>query len=336
MRRLLAFLLLAAAPAGAVDHAAIADGALEAAILPGFETLAGATAALDAAAAAHCAGAPDAGLMAAYAAAFDAWMGVAQYRFGPLEEGEAGFAIAFWPDVRGATPRALGALVAAEDPVVDDPAAFAELSVAGRGLFALDATLAEGPPALGSYACRLTMALARDLDRTAAGARDRWRDPYAGWLARPGPDNPLYLAPEEASRALYTALLAGLEATSDLRLGRPLGTLDKPQPRRAEAWRTGRPARNAALALASAELLWEAAFAPEVEPEARGRVDAAFDAAARALADAGPIEVAVTEPGGRIRVEAAQQAIDRLRETLAAEIGPALGLAGGFNSLDGD
>ena len=46
--------------------------------------------------------------------------------------------IAFWPDTKGSTPRTLAAMIAGEDPVVDDPAAFAGVSVAARGLFALD------------------------------------------------------------------------------------------------------------------------------------------------------------------------------------------------------
>lgn len=336
MRTVLAALVLLVSPAAAADHAAIATRALEGHILPGFTTLGAATADLSAAAEARCAGA-HADLLAAYHRAFDAWMAVAHLRFGPLEEGEAGFAIAFWPDQRGATPKALAALVTAEDPVADDPAAFAQTSVAARGLFALDALLEAGPPPPDGYACRLVRAVARDLARTAAGVEARWRDPYAGWLATAGTaGNPLYLSPEEGSRALFTALLAALYATADLRLGRPLGTLDRPQPRRAEAWRTARPARNAGLALAAGRDLWSVAFAPETTAEASARINSAFDAAERALADAGEIETAVTEPGSRLRVEAAQQAILRLHAALAAEIGPALGVGGGFNSMDGD
>ncbi len=226
---------LLGAPAAAIDHAAVAARALEGHILPRFDALAAGTAALAEAAGGHCAGGPE-DVMAAYNTAFDAWMGVAHLRFGPLEEGDTGFSIAFWPDERGATPRALARLEADEDPVVDDPAGFAQLSVAVRGLFALDALLAEGPPAPATYECRLVEAVAVDLAATAERARDRWRDPFAGYLATAGAaDNPLYLTPEEGSRALFTALTSGLEVTADHRLGRPLGTFEKPQPRRAEA-----------------------------------------------------------------------------------------------------
>lgn len=88
-------------------------------------------------------------------------MGVSHLRFGPLEEGETGFAIAFWPDARNTTPRTLAALQAKQDPVVDDPAAFAHVSIAGRGLFALDALLAEAPRPRRAA--------------TTAGCSGRWR-----------------------------------------------------------------------------------------------------------------------------------------------------------------
>ncbi|MBP7001306.1 MAG: imelysin family protein [Amaricoccus sp.] len=327
---------LLAGPAGALDHAAVAKRALEGHILPRFDTLAADTAALATAAQGHCAGGPE-DLMAAYNAAFDAWMGVAHLRFGPLEEGDTGFAIAFWPDERSATPRALAKLEADQDPVVDDPARFAQLSVAARGLFALDALLAEGPPAAGSYECRLVTAVAVDLAATAAKARDRWRDPFAGYLATAGaPGNPLYLTPEEGSRAIFTALAGGLEVTADHRLGRPLGTFEKPQPRRAEAWRTGRPQRDVILSVAAARSLYETAFAPELSAKAQAGLEAAFVEAEQAAAGMGDVAVAVTKPGTRIRVESAQQAIRRLRTDLVVEVGGSLGIAAGFNSMDGD
>lgn len=325
-----------AAPALALDNAAVARRALDQHILPGFDALAARTAALAEVTEAHCAGRPG-DVTAAYNAAFDAWMGVAHLRFGPLEEGETGFAIAFWPDVRGATPKALAALAAAQDPAVDDPQTFAQQSVAARGLFALDALLAEGPPAPGTYACRLTQAVAADLARTAARARDRWRDPFAGYLATAGAaGNPLYLAQDEGSRALFTALAGGLEMTADHRLGRPLGAFEQPQPRRAEAWRTGRPQRDVILSVAAARSLYEAAFAPEMPADASADIEAAFVEAERAAENMGDVTVAVTQPATRVRVEGAQQSVRRLHDMIVVQVGGALGIAAGFNSMDGD
>lgn len=334
MRMLIAALALLAAPAWAVDHAALADRALERHILPRFDALAAETAALAAATGGVCPG-PDA--VAAYNRAFDAWIGVSHIRFGPLEEGETGFAIAFWPDPRGATPKALAGWIAAEDPVVDDPAAFAQQSVAGRGLFALDALLGPDAAPVEGYDCKLVAAIARDLAATAARAAERWRDPYAGYLRTAGaPDNPLYLGADEGTRALYGAMLSGLEFTADLRFGRPLGTFNAPQPRRAEAWRTGRPQRNARLAIEAVQDLYETAFAPELTEPAQARITDVFEEALVAADNAGRIEVEVESVGGRLRVEAGQQAVRWVSDQLELDIGPALGIAAGFNSMDGD
>ena len=106
-----ALLALAPLPAAAeVDHAALAERALNETILPGFERLAAATGALAAAAEAACAGEGpiEAGpVMAGFDDAFDAWIGVEAFRFGPAQEDNAGFALAFWPDTKGSTPRTL-------------------------------------------------------------------------------------------------------------------------------------------------------------------------------------------------------------------------------------
>ena len=189
LRAALAALLLLAAPALAeTDHAAIARRALEQSILPGFERLAHTTGVLAAEADAACSGAgpiETGPLVEAYNGAFDAWIAVEHLRFGPAQEDNAGFALAFWPDTKGSTPRTLEAMVAGEDPVVDDPAAFAGVSVAARGFFALDYLLfdpAAAPIEAGSYRCRLLMAITRDAAATAARMLARWRDPWAGIL----------------------------------------------------------------------------------------------------------------------------------------------------------
>ena len=231
-------------------------------ILPGFERLAAATGALAEAAEAACAGEGpiEAGpVKAGFDDAFDAWIGVEAFRFGPAQEDNAGFALAFWPDTKGSTPRTLGAMIAAEDPVVDDPAAFAGLSVAARGFFALDWLLfdpAAGAIEAGSYRCRLLVAITRDMAATSERMLARWRDPWAGILTSAGaPGNPVYFAPEESSKALYAALTEALQADIDLRLGRPLGTFERPQPRRAEAWRSGRSLRNVNASLVALQEL---------------------------------------------------------------------------------
>ena len=79
-------------------------------------------------------------------------------------------AISVWPDKKGMVPRALSGLIKAEDPVVNDGAEFAKVSIAARGLFALerlfydDALSGYGP---GDYDCKLVQAITGDLSRMA-------------------------------------------------------------------------------------------------------------------------------------------------------------------------
>lgn len=344
MRMIAVLLVLVAGPAAAAsDHPALARAALAGYILPGFERLAGAMDDLAAAAEAACAGTGpiEAGpVTAAYGRAFDAWIGVEHLRFGPLDEGNAGFAIAFWPDTKGATPRTLEALRTAEDPVVDDPAAFAQVSVAARGLFALDYLLfdpAAAPIEAGSYGCRLLTAITRDMAATAAKALDGWRGRWGEVLTSAGaPENPVYLAPDESTRALYGALTEALQADIDLRLGRPMGSFQAPQPRRAEAWRSGRSLDNVERSLEALRGYAATVFGPAIGEEA-APVDRSFDAALAAVGRVGePIDKAVPSIQGRLRVEALQTAVRHTQTDIAEHVGPALGVTAGFNASDGD
>ncbi len=279
----------------------------------------------------------DSGLRAAYHAAFDAWIGMSHLRFGPTEVADRGFAVAFWPDGRGATPRALAALLAGDDRALTDPAAFREVSVAVRGLYALDYMLFDDVTRRqGSAAarCALLRAIAQDVAANGAAMAADWHRGYAAEMTDPGPDGP-YQTDEEVAQELFKALAGGLQLTSDARLGRPMGSFERPRPNRAEARRSGRSLRHVTLSLAATRdlALHLAADAPELSDRLAAEFDAALAAAAR-LDD--PVFAGVATPQGRIRVEALQTRIDRIRALVAGYLGPHLGVAAGFNALDGD
>lgn len=305
-------------------------------VLPGFERLAVETRALDAAAQATC-DPEDADLRARFGSAFDAWIGVSHLRFGPAETDNRAFGVSFWPDTRGAIPKTLNGLIAAEDPVVRDPGAFATVSVAGRGFYALEFLLydpAFAPGDAEGYSCELLHAVTADIARTAAAISDDWTNAHAAVILSPGPGSP-YQDEDEALRALYTALTTGLEVTSDARVGRPLGTFERPRPKRAEARRSGRSLAHVVLSLEALRELGVMLASPV--PEDADRLDAAFvaalDSAAR-LDD--PVFAGVSDPQGRFRVEVLQQRIDEIRIAAGETIAPSLGISAGFNSLDGD
>ncbi|NUH67145.1 imelysin family protein [Sulfitobacter sp. S0837] len=301
--------------------------------LPGTAAFAQAAAALDTAARADCT-APS--LRPAYQKTFDAWLGIAHLSLGPLEEAGRGLTIGFWPDSRGMVGRTVAKLIADKDPAAQTPEGFAEVSVAGRGLFALERVLyddALAGYAEGSYSCTLARAMTHDLAVLAREVDTEWREGFAQSLRSAGADgNTRFLSEREAVQALYTALSTGLEFIADQRLGRPMGTFDAPKPRVAEARRSGRSLRNVILSLEALRGLARSLSDAPI-PQTEAAFAAALDKA-EILDD--PVFAGVADPVGRLRVEALQTLVSKISSAVAQEIAPALGVSVGFNATDGD
>lgn len=331
MRLILALVALLPLPAFADSTRSIVDEH----ILPGFAALAETTQTLQNTAAETCTrGDP---LNTAYNAAFDAWITVSHLRFGPTEQEDRAFALAFWPDSRGATPKALSRLIANADPVVETADTYAEVSIAARGFFALefllyDAAFADQGDA--DYRCQLIQTITADIAAVSDAMQQDWQNDYAAKLIEPSADSP-YRTPAEATQELFKALNTGLQFTSENRLGRPLGTFDKPRPNRAEARRSARSLRHVELSLTSLKslALALAADAPDIQEKLDQRFTKAIDVAAR-VDD--PSFAGVADPGTRIKVEALQSAVESIRQAVALDLGPHLGVSVGFNALDGD
>ncbi|PTW52217.1 imelysin family protein [Rhodovulum kholense] len=326
-------LALCAAPLAAAP-ADIAEAVIDRHVLPGFARFEAAAADLETAAEADC----DPGsetLRTAWGAAFDAWLGVSHLRLGPTETDNRAFALAFWPDPRGMTPKALAGLIADADPMVDSEAGFATVSVAARGFYALEYLLYDPQFAAPTpYGCALIRAEARDIHALAAAILADWQGGHADLMRHPGPEAP-YKDEREVLKAFFTALHEGLQVDVDLRLGRPLGTFERPRPTRAESWRSGRSLHNVTVTLAALREL--AMLMAAEDPASAAALSADFDRADRLAADLDdPVFAGVATPQGRLRVEILQQAIHEIAEETRASLGPALGVAAGFNSRDGD
>lgn len=331
------FALALVTPTTVTAQNAIVDAAISEHILPRYETLVSSTAALAETAQAECEPNSE-DLRTAYHAATDAWMGVSHLRFGPSEEDNRAFALAFWPDTRGFTPRSLATLVTDQDPIGLDAEAYTEVTVAARGFYALefllyDETTSSLEPA--DYRCALTQTVTADIAATSVAILSDWQDRFADILSTPSPDNPLYRSEEESLRALFGALSTGLEFAADQRLARPMGTFERPRPNRAEMRRSERSLRNVMLSL---EALGELAAImagedAELAEELAARLEDSLAAGER-LDD--PAFAGVAEPLGRIRVEALRNQVQGLRQVVGTGLGPALGVGAGFNSLDGD
>ncbi|MEM6481391.1 MAG: imelysin family protein [Pseudomonadota bacterium] len=301
-------------------------------ILPGYETLVAEADGLANAALDDCS--PDnETLKAAYHSAFDAWISVSHLRFGPSEEEQRGFALYFWPDTRGATQQTLTKMIVEEDAIVQDAAAFPTVSVAVRGFLALEFLLYdEAMQQVGTpeYRCALLRAIASDMARTTSQILEGWNTGHAELIKSAG-ENETYRTEQEALRQAFTALTTGLEFTSDARLGRPLGTFDRPRPKRAEARRSDRSLRHVVISLEATRAM--AALISDGDTQ----LDSMFaDAVARANALDDPVFAGVANAEGRFAVVELRQDIDAIRQAVAIELGPKLGVEAGFNSLDGD
>lgn len=307
------------------------DKALDRHILPGLTGFVAATEDLAQTATAECR--PEV-VAPAYNAAFDAWMPVADLRLGPSETGA--LSIAFWPDTRGFTQRTLLQFVAEQDQIAFDPQGYDAVSIAARGLFALERLLfdpdfSDYDP--DSYTCTLVQTIATDLARQAKALETAWRDDFDDILRTAGDaGNATYLDQGEALRALYTQLLGGLEFTADQRLGRPMGTFAQPRPTRAEAWRSERSLRNVRLSVDAAQALAHTLVEGDL-PETAAAAAQVHEVANR-VSDPGFQDVA--DPQSRLHVELLQQAVRNMHAAIEAEIGAPLGIAPGFNSQDGD
>lgn len=296
-------------------------------ILPGYDLLVAESGALAELARETC---ETERLAPAFHAAFDAWMGVQHLHLGPAEDEGRSLAIVFWPDPKGLGRKAQLALLTG-DPTKFAPDAFADQSVAARGLTGLERLLWPEAP-LPADPCPLIRATASDLARLATEIRDGWTNGYAELLLTAGAaGNTAYLSPEEARQALFTLVVTGLEHLRDQRLGRPLGTFDRPAPERAEARASGRSLRNVELSLLALRDM--AAALSASSPKTLAALNRAV-ALAKGIDD--PALAGVAIPAGRLKVEVLQQSVEAARLAAVEELGPALGVGLGFNAQDGD
>ncbi|MEM6408008.1 MAG: imelysin family protein [Pseudomonadota bacterium] len=320
MSRTLAFAVsLFAVPAFADTDAAINDH-----ILPGHGDLVRATDALATLAENDCT--VDA-LKPAFSEAYDAWISISHIQFGPIEDQGLSLAMSFWPDPKDSTGKAIARLTAAKDPIVDS-AEFGEVSAAAQGFTALERLLFDPQPDT-EYACSLTQAVALGLADKAQSINAAW-PAFAALMTQTG--NTRFRSEEEVNRALYTALSTGLEFLHDQRLGRPLGSFERPRPRRAEARRSGRSLRHIELSLAALEALATTFY----EGDLSETKSAFADARDRAATLDDPTLAGVAEPSKRIRIEALQRTVRDIQNAVNTEIGKPLGITAGFNALDGD
>ena len=335
MKNILVLCAVAVLPGFAAAQSVTTD-IVENHVLPRFDTLAETGQVLADTAAVDCVATSEP-LRAAFGTAFDAWIAASHMRFGPTETDDRAFALAFWPDSRGATPKALGTLIRDEDPIAQTAEAYRDMSIAARGFYAMEFLLYDATISTAgdeNYRCQLVQTIAADIASLTQDIATDWQDTYAALLTNPTDDG-LYRSDLEAQQELFKALNTGLQLTSDARLGRPLGTFNQPRPTRAEVWRSERSTRHVAVALTSLADL--ADRLSQNDPTLQQNLSAAF-ALAQTQIDAldDPAFAGVANPISRIKVEAVRSRVEEIRAIASNDLGTSLGVASGFNALDGD
>lgn len=123
-------------PVAADTRAAVEDH-----ILPRYAAFAEAAQTLSDTAGVDCSAS---GMTKAYHSAYDTWISISHIQFGPIETRGVALALAFWPDPKDRTGKAIARLLA--EDVVPGPKTFKAVSIAAQGFPALERLLFEHIP----------------------------------------------------------------------------------------------------------------------------------------------------------------------------------------------
>lgn len=358
---LLSVMLAAVVPASAQqtidpkDYARVNVDLVDRHLLPRYERLVSATADLADASKAFCGGADDVGLPAVqerFHDAMDAWMGVQHLRFGPVLFLQRHFRFYFWPRARGKVADAVAQLVSPEQDRAALAARIADANVAAQGFLAAEFLLfherylgAEDGRRTG---CDLLVAVTENMLNMATGVLSDWREgaePFTGFMATPGRDNPFYKTHAEGTLAFFQSMYDSLQIVSDVNLKSVIGeNSSKARPLMAESRLSERSRRNIVASLEAVRELYGVDdqaglgyLTKGVDPKLHKLMRKAFNATlktARSLDR--PIEEAALDPSMREQVEKLSTQVQAIKQIARSRLSRTLGLKIGFNALDGD
>jgi predicted lipoprotein len=272
----------------------------------------------------------------AYHTGFDAWVAASSIQFGPILEIGGPLNFAFWPDKKGFAVKKLNQMIAKEDSIVDTQVAFQEVSVAARGFLALERLLFDDAflgYTQGDYTCALVRAITTDIRTKAQSIETRWNTTFSDELDAAILGNGAQFHNEnEVAAAFLTSLIAGLEYIETARIARPLGSLENPRPKRAESWRSGRSLRNIQISLQSLSKL--------ADVLADGNAPVTQESFVSLIAYSNTISSVdfqdVQDLAVRFQLESLSSLVTATHEAATVELSEHLGVASGFNALDGD
>ena len=331
------------------DYAAVNAALVETHAVPRYERLATATDAFARAAEAFCAGGSGADgerLRAGFHDAMDAWMAVQHLRFGPVDSRMRGFRFYFWPQARNKVGEAVAELVAAGEDDAALAARVGRANVAVQGLLAAEVLVYDDRYlGAGARGCGLLAAVGENMRTMAAEILAGWRDAFAHLMKTPGPDNPYFEDHAVATLAFFQGLHDSLQLIYDINLKPVIGeSAAAVRPVLAESRLSGRSQRNIVATLEALQTLYigeGGVGLGDLTTVADPKLDRLMRKAFRLTLETarsieGPVEQAAADPARRPPVQKLAKQVQALKQIVRDRLAPALGLAVGFNALDGD
>ncbi|WP_299478169.1 imelysin family protein [uncultured Roseibium sp.] len=358
MRKLvlgIAALVAIVPPAFAADFNDALDGVITGFIRPATTEFAEISARLPSAVSTVCKETNEANLRAfenAYSETIESFSRIQFLRFGPLLEDDRLSRLAFLPDPRGTAQRQIRKIYAAKDDSVLSAETLRDKSVAVQSLTAFDLIAFDKDTniVLGAdgenraFTCGYALAIAQNVAAISQSVASEWRDPegYSRLLLSGGGENARFRTSQEALESVFNALTTGVTIAKDQDILPALGTsADKAKPRRFPFSRSA----NSVVYL-SGELggLRDALTSMNLKRLMPSEDQWTLDTIGFEFKNAGtylsaltvPLRNTFAEDGNYNRVAALSIVLSSIQELMSEGVAGSLGLAGGFNALDGD
>ncbi|MEM8702893.1 MAG: imelysin family protein [Pseudomonadota bacterium] len=346
--------VLAVQPAAAADFNDAIDNAIAGYIRPATAQFADSAGKLPEAVQAVCADTSEANLQAfraAYSATIRDFSRIQFLRFGPLLEEDRLSRLAFLPDPRGIGQRQIRKIYAAKDETALSAATLKEKSVAVQSLTAFDLIAFDKDTnvVLGSaddtreFTCSYAGAIAQNAAQIASAVAADWQDPdgYSKLLLTGGADNDLFRSSQEAMETVYNALTTGITVVKDQDILPALGSSEaKAKPRRVPFSRSAN-----GLVYLSGELagIKDAVVSmdliphlPEENHRALDTLDFEFNNIQNTLSGLKAPIRQTFDGGSYNKLRAVSFTLSSVHYLMTNGMAGPMGLAGGFNALDGD
>jgi len=279
--------------------------------------------------------------------AMDAWQGIQNISFGPIEIAMRYHSIQFWPDKKNHTGKQLNKLISSRKPSNLTKDGFEKNSVCIKGFPAIERllysenpidTLTEKP-----YSCDALQGITRYLADTSQSLHQEWTSTMLPQFKDAKQLDGYFEDDIDAATALLKTLVEPIEVIRDLKLTRPLGShFDKVKFKRLESWRSTRSLRNLSLNIESLAVLFKSEYSKKTglssifTEHENNKILASFSEVQQNLKTIqSPLESSILTVEGYKATETLNASLTKLHKNLEQAISQH-GIHLGFNSRDGD